>query len=193
MNIRTSTDIDHAIATACEMQDLRAGQTGTRRAPNAPNPDRPADAPPVEFEAAEDDRTISIRMKAFRALMEAEDFAAADAAGLAILALPARSAADLAAKHEVMVHAFIDELPDEYRPLFRQYGAELQSVRHAVPDLAGMAGRVRSAIRLAKLALDDGQSRGDEWNLVDDALAFAVAEAEKLEDAAFEAPAARAA
>lgn len=47
---------------------------------------------------------------------------------------------------------------------------------------------MRSAIRLAKLALDDGQSRGDEWNLVDGALAFALAEAEKLEDAAFGAP-----
>lgn len=55
-------------------------------------------------------------------------------------------------------------------------------------ELAAIAGRVRSAIRLAKRALDDGQDRGDIWNLVDDAPAFALAEAEKLEDWAFEAP-----
>ncbi|MDF2810395.1 MAG: hypothetical protein K0S56_1426 [Microvirga sp.] len=188
MNIRTQTDIDHAIAAACDLHDLHAGQTGTRRAPSVPNYDQPADAPVVEFTAEEEDRGIGPRMTAFRALMDAEDFKAADALGLAILALPARSAADLAAKHEVMVHAFIDELPDEYRQLFRQYGAELRQARHVAPNLADMAGRVRSAIRLAKLALDDGQSRGDEWNLVDDALAFAAEKAEKLEDAAFEAP-----
>lgn len=31
MNIRTQTDIDHAIAAACDLHDLRAGQTGTKR------------------------------------------------------------------------------------------------------------------------------------------------------------------
>lgn len=90
MNIRTVTDIDQAIAEACDLHDLRAGQTGTRRAPRTPNPDQPADRPVVEFEAQEDDRTISTRMTAFRALMEAEDFKAADEAGLAILARPRR-------------------------------------------------------------------------------------------------------
>jgi hypothetical protein len=186
MNIRTSTDIDHAIAAACDLHELQAGQTGTVRTPRVPNYDQPVDRPVVELAGEDDERHIGSRMTAFRALMEAEDFKAADAAGLAILALPARSVADLAAKHEVMVHAFVDELPDAYRPLFRQYGAELRAARNAAPDFAGMAGRVRSTIRLAKLALDDGQSRGDEWNLVDDALALALAEAEKLEDAAFE-------
>lgn len=187
MNIRTATDIDHAIQAACDLHELQAGQTGTKRTPRQPTYDAPVDQPPVEFAGEEEDRHIGSRMAAFRALMEAEDFKAADAAGLAILALPARSAADLAAKHEVMVHAFIDELPDEYRPLFRQYGAELRQARHAAPDFAYMAGRVRSAIRLAKLALDDGhQDRGDTWNLVDDALAFAAEQAEKLENAAFD-------
>lgn len=52
-------------------------------------------------------------------------------------------------------------------------------------ELAATASRVRSAIRLAKLALDDGQDRSEAWNLVDDALAFAGEEAQRMEDAAF--------
>ncbi|MCK0208358.1 hypothetical protein MWN33_09975 [Starkeya koreensis] len=52
-------------------------------------------------------------------------------------------------------------------------------------ELAAIASRVRSAIRLAKLALDDGQDRSDAWNLIDDALAFAVEEAQRMEDTAF--------
>lgn len=57
MNIRTATDIDHAIQAACDLHDLHAGQTGTRRAPRTPNPDQPADRPPVEFEAEDGDRS----------------------------------------------------------------------------------------------------------------------------------------
>ncbi|RTL95465.1 hypothetical protein EJV44_12205 [Ancylobacter aquaticus] len=185
MNLRTSTDVDRAIAAACHLHDLRAGQTGTAPSRRPSNPDRPADKPPVEYEAQDDDRTISTRMPAFRALMAGEDFTAADAAGLAILAMPAGTLSDLAAKHEVMLPAFIDELPDEYRPLFRQFGAELKNVRPETSALPVMAGRVRSAIRLAKLALDDGQFHGDDWNLLDDALAFASAEAEALEAAVY--------
>ncbi|TCK31222.1 hypothetical protein EV667_1328 [Ancylobacter aquaticus] len=185
MNLRTPTDVDRAIAAARHLHDLRAGQTGTAPARRPSNPDRPADKAPVEFEATDDDRTISTRMTAFRALMTGEDFAAADAAGLAILAMPVGSLSDLAAKHEVMMHAYIDELPDEYRQLFRQFGAEIKAVRPATSALPGMAGRVRSTIRLAKLALDEGESRGDEWNLLDDALDIALTEAEALEDLAF--------
>ncbi|MDQ0349384.1 hypothetical protein [Ancylobacter vacuolatus] len=60
MNIRTPTDIDHAIAAACELHDIRAGQTGTAPPRLPSNPDRPSDKPPVEFEATEEDRILSV-------------------------------------------------------------------------------------------------------------------------------------
>lgn len=58
MNIRTSTDIDHAIAAACDLHDLRAGQTGTIRTPRAPDYDQPADRPVVELTGEEEDRGL---------------------------------------------------------------------------------------------------------------------------------------
>lgn len=58
MNIRTSTDIDRAIAAACDLHDLRAGQTGTIRTPRVPNYDAPADQPVVELASEDDDRGI---------------------------------------------------------------------------------------------------------------------------------------
>jgi hypothetical protein len=58
MNIRTATDIDHAIQAACDLHDLRAGQTGTIRTPRVPAYDAPADQPPVEFDGEEDDRGV---------------------------------------------------------------------------------------------------------------------------------------
>lgn len=189
MNLLTSTDIDHAIAAACDLHDIRSGQTGAASARRPSNPDRPADKPPVEFAGEEEDRTISTRMTAFRALMAGEDFAAADAAGLAILAMPAGSRADLEAKHEVMLHAFIDELPDEYRQMFRQFGAEIRNVRPSLANLAVATGRVKTVIRMAKLALDDewegGRMECEAWNLLDDALAIALTETGALEAAAY--------
>lgn len=58
MNIRTQTDVDHAIAEACDLHDLRAGQTGSIRTPRVPNYDAPADRPVVEFTSEDDDRGI---------------------------------------------------------------------------------------------------------------------------------------
>lgn len=59
MNLRTSTDIEHAIAAACDLHDIRAGQTGVASARRPSNPDRPADKPPVEFTSEEEDRILS--------------------------------------------------------------------------------------------------------------------------------------
>lgn len=58
MNLQTRTDIDRAIEAACDMHDLRAGQTGTIRTPHQPSYDQPVDQPPMELTAEEDDRTV---------------------------------------------------------------------------------------------------------------------------------------
>lgn len=76
MNLRTSTEVDRAIAAACHLHDLRAGQTGTAPARRAINPERPADKAPVEFAAEDDDRAPSIsdaidRLDELHALLEA--------------------------------------------------------------------------------------------------------------------------
>ena len=44
MNIRTQTDVDRAISAAVDLHELRAGQTGTVRAPRVPNYDAHLDS-----------------------------------------------------------------------------------------------------------------------------------------------------
>ena len=52
----------------------------------------------------------------------------ADELGRAILAAPARSLVDLAAKHEVLLHAIGEELPPAYRVLLARMGDELRQM-----------------------------------------------------------------
>ncbi|MDR6954445.1 membrane-associated protease RseP (regulator of RpoE activity) [Ancylobacter sp. 3268] len=102
----------------------------TAPTPRVPLPIVPVGQPIANTASADDDRAGPTTLLPGWRLLAADgtSVSEADELGRLILAAPARSLGDIAAKHEALIHAIGEELPLEYRVLLEQMGDELRQM-----------------------------------------------------------------